>query len=56
MLGAVTQVINRCGIVTRFVANKQVRADKLRLFAVQDGFQHFGEILQPQPGSVAALR
>ncbi len=53
--GAVTQVINRC-IVTRFVADKQVRVDKLRLLAVQDGFQHFGGNFTTATGSVAVLR
>ena len=37
--GTVTQVVDG-SIIARFVANKQVRVDKLRLLAVQDGFQH----------------
>src|SRR5690606_16920996 len=53
--GAVTQVINRC-IVTRFVTDKQVRVDKLRLLTVQDGLQHFGGNFTTATGSVAVLR
>ncbi|AEW73206.1 hypothetical protein EcWSU1_01767 [Enterobacter ludwigii] len=53
--GAVTQVIN-CRIVTRFVTDKQVRVDKLRLFTVENGLQHFRGNFTTATGSVAVLR
>lgn len=46
--GAITEIVNG-GIIAGFVADKQVWIDKLRLLAMQDSFQHFREILQPQP-------
>lgn len=46
--GAIAQIVHR-RIVAGFITHKQIRINKLRLLTVQDGFQHFGEILQPQP-------
>ncbi|CCK14061.1 GCN5-related N-acetyltransferase [Cronobacter universalis NCTC 9529] len=51
---AVAEIVHR-RVVARFVADKQVGVDKLRLIAVQDGFQHFRGNFTTATCSVAVL-